>query len=317
MHRIEIARKGSLAALAVIGMVTLGLPSGTGAEAAAQAASPGPHIVTYNVCGGSCTRRLSVDDWNGKIIHAIEHADADVILLQELCRGQYDGLRRALGDRYESRWAGTMSDNMGCGDQWSDGLSDSEAESFGIAIFIRGSGSIGNTQRLWLPNQEEDEPRALLCVDARLRGRVARVCNSHLDWHSDTEEVQAAYIAGRVVPWARRMPVVFGGDMNAVPTSTAMGYFYGRSAGGGTFTEVDDADRNFFGKRCGKHAQHCRSGEETDAGRKIDYIFLSRRHFDAVTGDAARRDDDLSDHRLLRGTASWRSEPPLARTQRR
>jgi endonuclease/exonuclease/phosphatase family metal-dependent hydrolase len=310
MHRIDIAWKGPLGALAVIGMVTFGPPSPTGAEASGRA-SPGPSILTYNVCGGSCTKRMSLDEWNSRIIDQMESSDADVVLLQELCRGQYVGLQRALGDGYESRWAGTMSDNQGCGDQWSDDLPDDEAEGFGIGIFIKGSGSIGPTHRIWLPNENDDEPRALMCVDARLRGRYTRVCNTHLDWHPDTEATQAAYVSEIVRPWAREMPLVFGGDLNAVPTSAAMAHFYGRTAGAAALTEVDESDRNHFGSGCGKQARHCRSGEATRVGRKIDYIFLSRSHFYAANGQVAQLDRDLSDHSMLQGAASWRRETPL------
>ena len=269
-------------------------------------------VLTYNVCGGSCTKQLSIEEWTGRMVGRLESADADVLLLQELCRGQYDQLSRALAGRYESRWAGTMDDNEGCGKQWGGGAdSADEQRGFGLAVFVKGAGSIGEHRVWWLPNQEHNEPRALLCVDARLRDRVARVCDTHLDWHHDTQQVQAAFVGRLVNPWAERIPVVLGGDLNAEPGRPSMAHFYDHSGGRGAFQEVDETDKSYFGKVCPKSAERCRTGEGTDGRKKLDYIFLSRRHFTAAEGEAVR-DARLSDHDLLRGSAAWRALTPNA-----
>ncbi|MEV5411650.1 endonuclease/exonuclease/phosphatase family protein [Thermopolyspora sp. NPDC052614] len=298
------------AALAVAGVAALGLaaPAATAATAAAR----GPVILSYNVCGGSCANRLSLADWTSRMVRRADLANADVILFQELCRGQYDTLRRELAGRYDARWVGTMSDNEGCGKQWGSGAdSSAQRRGFGLGVFVKGVGSIREERVWWLPNQDRHEPRALLCVDAVLRGRAARVCDTHLDWHDDTQEVQAAFVARLVTPWARRIPVVLGGDLNAEPDRPSMALFYDHSGGRGVFQEVDETDKSYFGKLCPQSASRCRSGEGTDGERKLDYVFLSRRHFTAVEGDAIG-DEQVSDHDLLRGAGSWRKLAPHA-----
>ncbi|HEY9522446.1 MAG TPA: endonuclease/exonuclease/phosphatase family protein [Thermopolyspora sp.] len=249
----------------------------------------GPRIVTYNVCGGSCPKQLSQREWNDSITGLLRYADADVILFQELCHGQYESLQQVLGDRYDSRWGGTMTGNTGCGKQWGEG----EDEGFGLAVFVRGAGSIRSSERRSLPDEEDHEPRILLCVDTALRGRSVRVCDTHLDYHPATERLQAAYVQRVVTPWAARTPLIVGGDMNATPMLQQMAGFYRR--GDGAFLEADETDRDYF------------LGEDTEQGRKVDYIFFSRRHFESPIGRVAERDRLLSDHQPLLGTASWRA----------
>jgi endonuclease/exonuclease/phosphatase family metal-dependent hydrolase len=269
-------------------------------------------VLSYNVCGGSCKNHLTVEAWARRMERHLTENDADVILFQELCRGQFDALRRTLSGRYEGRWAGTVGDNEGCGKQWGSGAdATSNRRGFGLATFVRGSGSIVAERVWWLPNHGTNEPRALHCVDAEPRGRRVRVCNTHLDWHDDTQQVQAEFVARLVSPWAAHIPVVLGGDLNAEPDERSMALFYDHSGGRGVFQEVDETDRTYFGERCAATAARCRSGEGTDGPKKLDYIFLSRRHFTGVVGDAVV-EKDVSDHALLRGRATWRNLPPRA-----
>jgi endonuclease/exonuclease/phosphatase family metal-dependent hydrolase len=307
----------SLIVLAAVAVTTLATPplaaaatttastavSTVASTAGASTPAPeGPHVLTYNVCGGSCHKELSQDEWNGRIRSLIDAAGADVILFQELCHGQYLALQEALGDGYDSRWAGTMSDNQGCGRHWGQGVDGG----YGDAIFIRGAHAIRASHTVPLPNAMNHEPRALLCVDARLAGGKARVCDTHLDYHAETERAQAAYVADLLARWAARMPVVFGGDLNATPGSPQLDGFYGTTAATGHFLEADETDAEYFDDACAATARRCRSGEHTEEGRKVDYIFFSGRHFRAPTGQAANRDPLLSDHRPLVGAAAWR-----------
>ena len=297
---------------------TAGNPAGNTAGSTAKgvarrrAAAAHLTVLSYNVCGGSCKNHLTVEAWARRMERHLTENDADVILFQELCRGQFDALRRTLSGRYEGRWAGTVGDNEGCGKQWGSGAdAASNRRGFGLATFVRGSGSIVAERVWWLPNHGTNEPRALHCVDAEPRGRRVRVCNTHLDWHADTQQVQAEFVARLVTPWAADIPVVLGGDLNAEPGERSMALFYDHSGGRGVFQEVDETDRTHFGDRCSAKARRCRSGAGTDGTKKLDYIFLSRRHFDGVTGDAVA-EKDVSDHALLRGRATWRTLPPRA-----
>ncbi len=286
----------------------------TTTTAVASASAPrGPHVLTYNVCGGSCHKELTQDEWNGRIRSLIDAAGADAILFQELCHGQYLALQEALGDEYDQRWAGTMTDNKGCARRWGQGVDGG----YGDAIFIRGGHAIWATHTVPLPNEMNREPRALLCVDATLPGGKARVCDTHLDYHAETERAQAAYVADLLARWADRVPTVFGGDLNATPGSPQLDGFYGATAATGPFIEADETDHEYFGDACPAIARRCRSGEYTEAGRKVDYIFFSSRHFRAPTGQAANRDPLLSDHRPLVGTAAWLRSPERAAAAKR
>jgi len=310
----------TVAALAVAGATAIGPVLPAAGNAAAQtaggamaAAKARLNVLSYNVCGGSCRRHLTLGDWTSRMSSHLTRTNADVILFQELCRGQYDSLRRALAGRYEARWVGTVGDNQGCGKQWGSGADSASARrGFGIATFVKGSGSIRQERTWWLPRQGDDESRALLCVDAVAGGRAVRVCNTHLDWHADVQQVQAEFVAKLVSPWTAYVPVVLGGDLNAEPTESSMALFYDHHTGGrGVFQEVDETDKKYFGGTCPKSANRCRSGEGTDGRKKLDYIFLSRRHFSAAVGDATA-EADVSDHALLHGVGVWRTLAPRA-----
>jgi hypothetical protein len=81
-----------------------------------------------------------------------------------------------------------------------------------------------------------------------------------------------------------------------------MSMFYDRGAGGyGVFAEADGAEGGAVGGR---------GGESTacDKDQKIDYVFYSTAQFRNLDGDAAAcaTADRVSDHRLLRATATLR-----------
>ncbi|MET8152729.1 LamG domain-containing protein [Actinoplanes sp. NPDC049668] len=145
-------------------------------------------------------------------------------------------------------------------------------------------------------------------------------------------------------PWLDAgIPVVVGGDLNRSPFGTVLNGFYGMDNGTGRFTEVDEADGQYFQAAvdtvggceqaapadrancvpCPSSATRCRSGEPTfdvwnqaepQLHRKLDYIFLSREHFTDVVGDAVQEapyaDPTITDHSALRGAARWRTSAP-------
>lgn len=83
--------------------------------------------------------------------------------------------------------------------------------------------------------------------------------------------------------------------------------------GNGAFLEVDETDKDFFSTEnfptdcLATGATRCRSGEPTfgQFRRKLDYIFLSSRHFKDVKADVPDRVSNATDHNMVRGAAAW------------
>ncbi|ANH91501.1 hypothetical protein A8713_10205 [Streptomyces sp. SAT1] len=281
---------------------------------------PAPRFVSYNVCGaaagcptkpGNNTARKNA--WRDQIVHAVDHWDADVVMLQEVCYGQYALLRDGLADRsgtpYTAVWGATLSGIGNCTQWGSD-------QRFGLAMLVKGSAAaVANRTMTMLYNDPAvaDEQRGLLCVDAQVRGRTVHACDTHLDWRGKTPEEQTHQIYQKLEPATRTMPVVLGGDFNMTPTAAPLRWLYDSDQGTGPFREVDDTDKDHFAARCAGQST-CRTGENTVDGqcedttdaKKIDYIFVSDRHFRDEHGDAAGcSSPPLSDHHLLRGAAAW------------
>ncbi|MFE3073579.1 hypothetical protein [Streptomyces sp. NPDC059247] len=82
---------------------------------------PRPRFLSYNVCGASCTvYQGSKPAWRDKVVGAVDACDADLLMLQELCHGQWTLLRNALGNRtsggppYDSVWSAALGSAPGC-----------------------------------------------------------------------------------------------------------------------------------------------------------------------------------------------------------
>jgi len=147
----------------------------------------------------------------------------------------------------------------------------------------------------------------MLCADTTLRGRATKACVTHL--RADDKEArtaQGAQVAWRVNNWTKVKPVVVMGDFNELPGDTVPGLVYGHSGGTGQFQETDEADTAY---RTGwsSGAVRGRSGEPTFMERsKIDYVFLSAKHFRSVSGDVnSRNPAPISEHGLYMGKAAW------------
>jgi endonuclease/exonuclease/phosphatase family metal-dependent hydrolase len=89
--------------------------------------------------------------------------------------------------------------------------------------------------------------------------------------------------------------VVVMGDFNVIPTNNAFDRLYSPNHGGGASGRFQEADESVFHRRC---------GESTSGSRKIDYVFLSNRHWNAPSANATH--SDVSDHYPLRGSAARR-----------
>ncbi|MBP2582323.1 hypothetical protein J3A78_002801 [Streptomyces sp. PvR006] len=181
------------------------------------------------------------------------------------------------------------------------------------------------------------------CMRVYLQSRSTWVCSVHLYWGEEgipaqkaLRDAEAARLYDTVKRWegeGKGVPVILGGDFNAQPWNGGTRPFYSPLAysntlGTGTMTEVDETDvgPGFFQGVCAGKLR-CRSGEPTKdddakrdadgnyaADRKLDYIFLTSRFFKDARGDALPVNQDVSDHVILRGAASWADCAPAAPT---
>ncbi|MDT0472289.1 endonuclease/exonuclease/phosphatase family protein [Streptomyces sp. DSM 41014] len=299
----------------------LGLLLGAGSARADQPDAqnwPRPRFLTYNVCGGVCAiYQGSRTAWRDTMIHAMDSWDADLLMLQEMCYGQWTLLRDTLAGRtsggpaYDSVWGAALPESAGCAKWGAD-------TRYGLAIFSKGpAGTIDQSSRAvtFLTQPSGGEQRILLCARTGVRGRTVRACDTHIDYRGANPQAQVAQVAAVTRGYALEGPVVLAGDFNLFPKDARLDPLYDHGGGTGIFQEVDENDKSHFtGVDCPQSGDRCRSGEETaeplcspraDGRGKIDYIFLSAYWFTTVRGDAAACTPGMSDHHLLRGAAAW------------
>jgi endonuclease/exonuclease/phosphatase family metal-dependent hydrolase len=200
------------------------------------------------------------------------------VSLNEACRAQVRSVKRRLrrrGRRVSFRWVQTHFDNNCPGDR------------FGNAVLTVHRIT---ARKSWaLKHDPGEEVRRLLCVTTRVASRRTRVCSVHIETASDRAEQRAQIreVTRRVTRHGRRgAPVVLMGDFNVEPPDPLLDRLYRR------FREVDQG------------RPPCRCGESTAGSRKIDYIFVNRRRWKRVWGDATH--SPYSDHDPLRGRARRR-----------
>ncbi|GAA0914296.1 endonuclease/exonuclease/phosphatase family protein [Virgisporangium aurantiacum] len=265
----------------------------------ADVVSPGTagpvRTISYNVCGAStCQSPLSLSAWTTEMKRQITAWDADAVMLQELCLGQWIALRDALPG-YRAVWSSTVQATPGC-TKWN---ADSR---FGLGVLVKTTGPVDRlVGNLTVP--AGTELRAVLCARGTIDNRVTLACTTHLAQYILPDN-GAAQVMAHIGGWAGASPVLIGADVNADPfTDTVLGPIRAGTAGTGTFAEVDENDRDHFTADClAAGVSECRSGEGTVAGdRKFDNIFVTTADFHTVRGDAV--EPGLSDHRLLRGAA--------------
>lgn len=234
-------------------------------------------VVSFNACGGVC-RRGEVPV-TARHIAAVARA-ADVVLLQELCRSQFDRVRELLTARgFHGRYAATTV-SRGCG------------TAFGVAVFVRAP--VLESAVLPLPTRPGYEHRALLGITTVLRGRRTFVATVHLS------PSPAAGLDAQLAAVAHSLnahtgdPAIVGGDFNSLPVKPELRRFYSAAAGGsGHFLEADE----FRGRRAAI------GGAATFdvADRKIDYVFFSAGDF--ARPSAGSLATSLSDHSVYEATA--------------
>jgi endonuclease/exonuclease/phosphatase family metal-dependent hydrolase len=212
------------------------------------------------------------------------------VSLNEMCQTQFRALRRRLrGTAWAMRGRFVVTKRGG-----SDCRRNRHGKRlFGNAVLTRGRITWKRVRRL--PRPDGTEVRKLLCVQTRILRRATRVCSTHISPEGQAKQrAQIRRVARTVTPWVRNgRPVVLMGDFNVEPDSRPLNRIYNPRHPGtsrGVFQEVDET---FL---------HCRCGEDTQGSRKIDYVFVSGRHFRRLDGDATH--SDISDHDPVRGWAA-------------
>lgn len=133
---------------------------------------------------------------------------------------------------------------------------------------------------------------------------------------------QAELIARAITPMTKRMPVALLGDLNELPFLPSLDVFYAKCDDGrGVFEEVDGRDPRWIGniRRWNLGTEDCRfrqgewtMGEEGrpddydspyTSNRKIDYIFVDRKHFRVGADSGWVITTPFSDHRIVVGDA--------------
>ncbi len=278
-------------------------PAPAPAPAPARAADPATvtplRFLEYNICGSGgsattrCTASVSVGDVAPRVakVHREVHDwDADVVFLNEVCERQYRAIHAdLLAAGYQGYFAKATDTSAGCRAP-GDARPRSKGGPEGVALFVKG-GVAGASRTYYLGNRLTDrraggEQRFLLCADGLLDSRAAKICVTHLDPRAPA--AQAALLAADALAWVRAgVPTVIGGDFNLEATDPAL------DALKTEFVDVDAADNE------------ATYDTRKSNPRKIDYIFVSRRHFADVAGDVPGPDESISDHDLLRGAAAW------------
>lgn len=289
------------------------LPGAPPPDTVVAATAPAIRVLTYNVCGADdnpdvrgriCQYQGDVATWTSAVTAQVTTVDADVLMLQELCAGQFTRLEAALAPRgYVTFFAGSYTPG-GCRKWGTD-------TRFGNGLLIRAPSAALVEAELTVPGGLE--PRGLQCARAIVGGRTTLVCNTHLAQYMGSDN-GAAEVLDHVDDWANGGPVVLGGDFNAQPSYEALQVLRRGTPDTGAFAEVDGTDRGWFTADClAVAATACASGQPTAGDgtpdqpyRKFDHILVTARDFHTV--QATVIEPGVSDHRMLCGAAY--AEPP-------
>lgn len=243
-------------------------------------------VMSFNVCGGVC-HRGEVTRTAGYVARTALARSASIVLLQELCYGQFLRVRSLLAaNGYSASFAAaTQSAECGTADP-------GHRRGFGVAVLVRGP-SHGRVVKP-LPTPAGTEKRLLLGVTAVVGGRSTFVAVVHLSPSPAAGlQWQLAVLAGYLNPKASR-PLIVGGDFNSLPGNPGLGGLYSAAAGGtGRFLETDET-RTGGAERGG-------AATFDTAGRKIDYVFVSDGWFRHPSATSLAT--TMSDHHVYIGTA--------------
>ena len=277
MDRPHPALRGTLLVLLLAALVVV-------PAAPSRAASARLTFLSLNMCGNACGQRMTVV---ADLEASLSSRQPFAVMLQEVCRGQFDRLRADL-PAYRGRFATTLP-----GRCW-------DGSDYGIAVLLRTSSY--RLQGVWsLPNPGADEPRALLCLRTSVGGasQPLVVCSTHIDFNTENRASQISAVASRTRSLDPGRAVVVGGDFNTTPGNRAIDPMYDSvyPSGTGVFREADSTNLSRSGGGEGSTYNEFTSCGTLPCGstlRKIDYVFMSRRDFVSPAADV--KDAAHSDH---------------------
>jgi endonuclease/exonuclease/phosphatase family metal-dependent hydrolase len=236
--------------------------------AAPAAAAPARiRVMTFNICGNVC-RQGEVRDTAANVAYQVTARRVAVMFLQEVCYSQFLAIRTGL---YGHGYRGVFT--AGEAGRRCDDHDTAHGRAFGNAILVHGEVHGRVVRGLPSPASIRPEGRVLLGTTAKVRGRWMHLVTTHTAPSGPNLAAQLRAVRRYVEPIARRRPVIVGGDLNSLPSSSGLDGFYSRRvpAGQGLFREMDETTRR----------PSCRCGSPTyqPVPRKIDYVFASHRHF--------------------------------------
>ncbi|MFF9342863.1 FG-GAP-like repeat-containing protein [Streptomyces sp. NPDC014773] len=296
-------RRPRWAALAAGAGLALSLFGGTaGPAAAADGADTPVSLVSYNVCGGwngtenPCRSPLAdtpqapdlrAAEWAADAVGRAGLTGTDVIMLQELCKGQYDALLPKLAG-YAGYFASRQTYG-GCGAWGTD-------TAIGQAVFFR-SATPEQIQGSSVKVTVDDE-RLAVCAKGPVRGRHTFACSVHLSKSTAAGDMHE--LRDHISANAGGASVIVAGDFNREPTDLSPALPAGTPVTG-PLVEADAID-----------------DEPTAAWvapdgytAKLDHAFFSTEDFHTLS--ATVEDPQLArvkDHALLRALAFPRKPVP-------
>ncbi|KAM7193925.1 Endonuclease/exonuclease/phosphatase [Naviculisporaceae sp. PSN 640] len=275
-------------------------------------------LLHFNMAGGA--KNKGTYPIIGRIIREVHERKPDVISLNEICDRQYAHLLiqlEAIGYAMSGYFQESRTFVPDC-----IVLPDTRNEA-GNAVLVRGTvtddqGYIFTTSHV-LEKREQPvvtESRSVACVTAvfAIASMPVRVCSTHLAPKDSSlsnpyrdPELEAKELARVFGPEAAAGAFILMGDLNLLPYNPALNTLYAPDAGTtGQFWETDMhyyCDEDF----CDGPVQ---GGDPSHAEGKIDYTFVSRKHFsfahqNVQMVDAGQCDDHpCSDHKMFRSEVS-------------
>ncbi|MFJ7271315.1 FG-GAP-like repeat-containing protein [Streptomyces sp. NPDC099050] len=285
-------------------------------SAGAPAGTPPVRTISYNACGAyaaKCQSEMTPAAWADGLQGHVTDWDADVVMLQEMCKGQYDRLRQVLPG-YAGVWTGTQTAD-GCAN-WGDD------KSFGQALLVKAPQSevTGMSTEL-TPAGFTGEKRSVVCAKAPVEGRAVLACGTHLR-RDDTAKNDTPALLERIEGWANGLPVILAGDFNARPDYPHMDPVYAGRPGTLSFAEADGTNQQYFTAACkAAAATECRTGAPTlvdnETGTKyvskFDFSFFTRQDFRDLRSETVDTGyTKVKDHLLVRSAASFQERTPVS-----
>lgn len=299
-RRLSLVGVGiAIAALVAAGTAT----AGANGERQARAAGTEVKVITHNICGG-CDNNGNADA-AAFAVAEIRHWNPHIVMLQEVCQHQFEWVKEQLAPDYTADFVPMRDSHDGCGGRPN-----------GQVLAAKGTMSGKEVIDLNGDNYDADGRKyRALCYDVAITGlgKPVKSCVVHIrafheadkQWNFRARWAQLAKLATEMDDdlLAEGQPVVLGGDFNAHAHERAMDPLYQLKSDGtpgtfGMFAEADQTDKSFFTDGC---TTACRTGENTMADRKYDYVFYSAKHASALSGGVKGMGD--SDHNLYRGSA--------------